>query len=250
MIFAIGLLTLASADRFMSFLSASSDSSYLEVDGAAGVTFNNTKHQCKMTYDDKTFAVDCSSRILSCDNASNCKMNASLETNSTLKAKRFEIRGERQWQLHTSEWYQETSVDGWSNATTSSCAGVQMLGGYCVFSAGTTSKRFADLPDHNYLRVKATFHFIDKWQGETGYFKIGNAQTQHYVWAERFDHSLFTTAPDLCGDTSILEGKFTMPIDIIIEHFDSSATLVFGSTLPEAPCTASFGVSSLQIYLR
>jgi hypothetical protein len=250
MFFAIGLLALASANPFLSFLGESSDSSYLEVDGAAGVTFDDTKQQCKITYDDKTFAVDCAARILSCDNASNCCIHESLDTNSTLKAKSFEIRGERQWQLHTTEWYTETSVEGWTNSTTSNCAGVQMLGGYCVFSAGSTTKRFSDLPDHNYLRVKASFHFIDKWQGETGYLKLGNAQTQHYVWAERFDHSLFTTAPDLCGDSSILEGKFSMPIDITIEHFDSSVTLAFGSTLPEAPCTASFGVSSLQIYLR
>lgn len=36
-------------------------------------------------------------------------------------------------------------------------------------------KRFENLPEHKQVRVQATFHMFDNWQGEHGYMKIDDA---------------------------------------------------------------------------
>ena len=75
----------------------------------------------------------------------------------------------------------------------------------------SVSKTFSALPKHNRLRVVATYHFIDRWEGQVrchmlrhdcttpqlhnprfydrqmGFMKIGkSAQDSHYVWTERY----------------------------------------------------------------
>ena len=71
--------------------------------------------------------------------------------------------------------------------------------------ATSVSKTFSGLPEHNRLRVVATYHFIGRWKGQAcsynfsvleqlrnhhdrqmGFMKIGeSAQNSHYVWTER-----------------------------------------------------------------
>lgn len=46
------------------------------------------------------------------------------------------------------------------------------LGGPCVIADGEVRKTFTDLPPHTQIKVTAQYHFIDNWQGETGYAKI------------------------------------------------------------------------------
>ena len=36
-----------------------------------------------------------------------------------------------------------------------------MLGGYGKFSSGEVTKAFENIPDHQYIRITAKFHFID-----------------------------------------------------------------------------------------
>ena len=46
------------------------------------------------------------------------------------------------------------------------------LGGHCNLAADEISKMFLNLPAHEKIRVQATFHMFDNWQGEYGFMKI------------------------------------------------------------------------------
>ena len=53
-----------------------------------------------------------------------------------------------------------------------------MLGGYEKFGGGEISKNFKYLPLHTAIRIKAIFHYIDFWSGETAYLKINNGREE------------------------------------------------------------------------
>ena len=48
------------------------------------------------------------------------------------------------------------------------------LGGHCNLAADEISKMFINLPTHEKIRIQATFHMFDNWQGEYGFMKIDN----------------------------------------------------------------------------
>jgi hypothetical protein len=48
------------------------------------------------------------------------------------------------------------------------------LGGYGLTAGGEISKTFRQLPAHAEIRLKANFHFIDAWSGETAFAKLEN----------------------------------------------------------------------------
>ena len=125
-----------------------------------------------------------------------------------------------------------------------------MLGGYCQFSAGTTSKTFSNLQDHSEVRIKVTWHFIDDWRGETGYVEIGSSSGTTKVWGSSYDVTLCHNPINVCGDSSVGEGKFAVPIDVRYKHDTQDLVVKFGSTLDEQPCEASWGISGLEIYIR
>jgi hypothetical protein len=70
-----------------------------------------------------------------------------------------------QWKLVIFEDF-ESQISGWSEDDISNCGGSSdlFLGGYCKFSSHSASKNFT-LPPHQAVKVSATFHFIDKWEG-------------------------------------------------------------------------------------
>ena len=59
----------------------------------------------------------------------------------------------------------------------SKCVGNHFLVGIAV-ELHTLSKIFDSLPPHTEVRVKARFHFIDKWNGENAYLKVDGG----YAW--------------------------------------------------------------------
>jgi len=164
----------------------------------------------------------------------------------------FSVRGVQQWQLVSSE---DFSVEGagWSRKDVSQCAGVNMLGGFCKFGKGDVNKTFTGLPPHKQLRVVATYHFIDRWIGETGFMKldIGMNDCATVVWSERHAQQEAKNGLSLCGDAGTPEGKFSAPVDVTIPHHRDSVTVAFGSTMDDSdPCDESWGISALEIYIR
>jgi hypothetical protein len=155
--------------------------------------------------------------------------------------------GVDQWMLAAAEQYNQGAV-GWTNSTTSECGNPnkKILGGYGKFAGGEVTKLFRQLPEHTQIRVKATFHFIDAWTGETAFAKLDH----QLVWTDMHDHMTSKNGINICGSASSAEGKFAVPIDVTIPHTSSALTVSFGSTLTASALEASWGVSDVQILVR
>lgn len=193
------------------------------------------------------------SPIISLDNSNTLHLGSSRVEALTLDAKSgISVRGVKQWQLVHSEDFSEAGA-GWNRPQVSQCAGVFMLGGFCKLSNGEVNKTFSGLPAHKQLRVVATYHFIDRWIGETGYMKldVGMSNCPVTVWSERHAQQEAKNGLSLCGDAGTPEGKFAAPVDVTVPHSKDTVAVTFGSTMGDAdPCDESWGISNLEIYVR
>lgn len=143
---------------------------------------------------------------------------------------------------------------GWSGTVgkigVSTCAGIPMLGGYKLFGRGMVQKTFIELPVHRELRIRANFHFLDQWTGESGYMKLNSSSSAplDYVWTD-FHFQKSDCGVNICGgDTA--DSKFSVPIELTLPHSAERFTIEFGSTLDGDPVQQSWGVSGLEIYVR
>eukprot|EP00299_Pterocystis_sp_00344_P013358 c6536_g1_i1.p1 GENE.c6536_g1_i1~~c6536_g1_i1.p1 ORF type:complete len:269 (-),score=66.13 c6536_g1_i1:41-847(-) len=154
--------------------------------------------------------------------------------------------GVQQWFLAAIENFNEGAT-GWTNSSTTTCGNTEkkILGGCGKFAGGEVSKTFFNLPAHDWVRVTANFHFIDKWGGETAYAKLQDS----FVWTDTFDQVSTKVGIDLCCSPAP-ESKFSTPIDVSLPHTDGSLKLTFGSTLTLSPMEQSWGVSDVQVYVR
>jgi len=136
--------------------------------------------------------------------------------------------GVSQWMLALSETF-TIGGSGWTNSSVSTCGSPDkpILGGYGVFAGGEVSKQYQQLPAHNQIRFKATFHFIDGWTGETAYLKLDH----QVVWTDMHDYMTSKNGINICGSASAAESKFAVPIDVVIPHTASSMAVTFVSTL-------------------
>jgi len=152
-----------------------------------------------------------------------------------------------QWLLHIDD--SQFNSGGWTNQTTSQCGGsaVPILGGYGKFAGGSATRNYRQLPDHSEIRIKANWHFIDNWAGEMGFLKLDH----QLVWTDSHDSQIANTnAINLCGAPTH-EGKFAVPIDVVIPHTATSIAVTFGSNMAhKSPPEASWGISALEIYIR
>ncbi|EDO07647.1 hypothetical protein BBOV_III000800 [Babesia bovis T2Bo] len=143
---------------------------------------------------------------------------------------------------------------GWNGTVekidVSSCSGIPMLGGYKHFGRGWIQKTFIELPVHRELRLRANFHFIDQWSGESGYMKVNTSASSpmEYVWNESHFQNL-GYGINICGDDTP-DSKFSVPIDVTLPHSAERFTLEFGSTLEGDAIQQSWGISGLEIHVR
>lgn len=123
-----------------------------------------------------------------------------------------------------------------------------MLGGYGKFSGGIEIKKtFTEIPlPHSFIRVVATYHFIDAWSGETGFMRInsGKKGAMEYVWTSKYDFSKSVGGINICG-ADYPEGRFGSKIDLTLRHTTDTVTIGFGSTLDQDPYENSYGISNL-----
>jgi hypothetical protein len=142
---------------------------------------------------------------------------------------------------------------GWSHPDVTTCGGVSMLGGYCKFAQGEVERDVSSLPSHSQLRVMATFHFIDRWVGETAFMKIniGEGGAMVPVWTDSHAEDHEVHGLNVCGSESVHEGKFAVSIDVSVPHSASDAKIAFGSTMDaQDPCDESWGISNFEVYVR
>lgn len=151
-----------------------------------------------------------------------------------------------QWSIHALEKF-ENGAAGWSNTSVSDCGQKTILGGCQNFAAGETYKTYTGLPDHAQVRVKANFHMIDAWGGESAYMKLED----HYSFVSTFDAHGTKPGINICCD-EMPESQFSIPIDVILPHVDPFLKVTFGSTLTgEKPGVPGYwGVDGIQVMTR
>merc|ERR1711871_1862936 len=166
-----------------------------------------------------------------------------------------EQHDERQWQLVTEENFVDAAVgsvpSGWSRGVVTDACG-KMIGGHCSVQNGPladVSKTFAKLPPHSHVRVVAKYHFIDSWEGETGYAKVDG----RVVWADTHDfaeHKQSKNGISMCGSDEVAEHKWGQPVDVTLPHTGGDVTVAFGATLDQNTCDEAFGVTDVSVYVR
>ena len=207
---------------------------------------------------------------LSVDAAGAVSVHGQLHARGSLRVDgKLNYLGLSQWFLARAESF-EASCSAWSNCTRTSCGAIRMLGGYGAFAGGEVppspaqfrrnsaqfshaahhrsqvSKLFVRLDTpHTELRLKATFHYIDRWEGASAYARVDS----QFVWAESYTLPPAAEGVNLCGGDAP-ENRFAVAIDAVVPHNSTVANILFGATL-DAPAThASWGVSDLQLFLR
>lgn len=166
--------------------------------------------------------------------------------NGTVSASSFIQQDVRQWALAYHEDF-EGEVKGWNTNQTNSCDGSDHhLGGHCNEVGGELKKTFTSLAPHKYIRMQARFHFLDSWEGEKAFAKIGD----RIVWTDINDvRGMHPNSLNACGGDHP-DLKLSVPIDVTIPHTDDNVAITFGSTLDEHPCNESFGVDDVMISIR
>ena len=208
---------------------------------------------------------------LSVDAAGAVSVHGQLHARGSLRVDgKLNYLGLSQWFLARAESF-EASCSAWSNCTRTSCGAIRMLGGYGAFAGGEVppspaqfrrnSAQFSDAARHHRsqvsklfvrldtphteLRLKATFHYIDRWEGASAYARVDS----QFVWAESYTLPPAAEGVNLCGGDAP-ENRFAVAIDAVVPHNSTVANILFGATL-DAPAThASWGVSDLQLFLR
>ena len=205
---------------------------------------------------------------LSVDAAGAVSVHGQLHARGSLRVDgKLNYLGLSQWFLARAESF-EASCSAWSNCTRTSCGAIRMLGGYGAFAGGEVpspaqfrrnSAQFSDAAatttqvsklfvrldtPHTELRLKATFHYIDRWEAR----RRARVDSQ-FVWAESYTLPPAAEGVNLCGGDAP-ENRFAVAIDAVVPHNSTVANILFGTTL-DAPAThASWGVSDLQLFLR
>jgi len=187
-----------------------------------------------------------------------------LAAGSLHAEKGFIVNDVPQWKLVYSEDFAKnddasgfvlSDGESLSELSTSSCGpGLVMIGGFdAQLSSQEISKTYQNLPEHDQVMVKAVYHFIDNWNGESGYMKlsVGNDKggDSPYVWTENLDVSDYLKTPNVCGSKDFGEPKFSSLVEVSSRHSADQLTVTFGSTLGSAN-DAWYGVSSVEVYVR
>ena len=145
------------------------------------------------------------------------------------------------WMLFEHNDFQ-AHANGWSKQTRSSCdSNDYFLGGHCALSSEEVSKTYS-LPSHKYVRVAATYHMLDMWNGEQAYMKLDTK----IVWMQTGQTRI--NNPDICGG-STPDARYSIPVDVTIPHTSSDLVVSFGSRLDTNPCDGSFAIDDVMIYV-
>lgn len=172
------------------------------------------------------------------------------------------VNGISQWTLtHHDMFLEGKNQHDWITTTSRilNCAGLNILTGspaaedsFELLDDEETprillSKDFTIAPGVTAIRIVATVHYIDDWQGETAFLKVNG----EYIWAS--SHQVHgSNGLNLCGGVDYPEERFSVPLDVIFSLAGDSLEEVkveIGSNVSPS-AQAHFGLSSLEIYTR
>lgn len=171
-----------------------------------------------------------------------------------LSAKTLSYGGTPQWRLYDLDTFDVTDSGDWSLGTKGFC-GVpedQFLGGHCKFGATTTIRRYANLPPHTKMRIKARVHFFDDWEGESVIMNVDNS----LVWAHSHDwcpgflkDKCIQLGMDSCGRQT--PDKLSVKAEVSMAHTAETMDLAFTSSMPLGTdaCMKSWGLDDVSIEL-
>lgn len=165
-----------------------------------------------------------------------------------LNGSEFKINGVPQWRLVMHETFEKEAA-GWSDNKTYKCAGIHMLGGFCNTSTQPLIKKFEKLPRHSSVRIVFNYHYLDSWDGSSGYLKAVIADKSQYLWVNSFENKGSTESINICGG-HWPETKLSEKVDVSFAHVSDILTVEIGSTLKFDPCNESYGISDFRIYLK
>jgi len=134
----------------------------------------------------------------------------------------------------------EDRSGGWLYDDVIKCQGITMLSPKPGHTVGT---KYVGLPKHTQVRVTATVHFIDDWQGETAWLKLND----NILFTESHDQKNVAAKFSVCGSDLYPESRFAVPVDVTIKHKDRALTVAFGSNLDEGS-DARFAISNVNVY--
>lgn len=171
----------------------------------------------------------------------------------------FKINGVSQWKMIHEEFGTNFDLDKWKLTNSGAmlkiteCGGFHLLGGYGQLSMHKLSTTISlDGYEFDHIKIDARFHFIDAWSGHTAYVKVPSKNI--YLWTDSFDFTQTKNSLNLCG-SDIGEGKFVSLIESVLTkeqaiNSEGDLELEIGTTLDTDPEYASYGISSLRIYIR
>lgn len=146
-----------------------------------------------------------------------------------------------------------------SDLSVTNCAGLPMLGGSDQFSKpGGVKRRWHSLPKHSTVRIQATLHFLDRWEGEALQVMVGptkdaiqapeteNART---VWQETYNSGADARPErNVCGNKNFGESKLSAPVDVVVEHSTDVLDVVFRNNFGQiGGSPRSWGLSNVVI---
>lgn len=251
MIHFLGVLSIAHAIETVSYLTSGSE---LDLTGHSGVQFITDSMSCFLGIFNSSvpFALKCQDEYpLYIDDSRRTHLGIEVLTEGDLIFYTgLTVGSVDQWNLVHLDMFEGTEASTWSNKSVTECAGVRMLGGHCQYSAGNSSTTITLPSDHTQVKVKLTWHFIDQWKGESGFMSIGTSSSNTTVWSQTYDISLTKYPINMCGNEDYGEGKFSMPVEVVMDHSSTELVIILGTTLEEQPCEKSWGISGLEVYIR
>ena len=156
----------------------------------------------------------------------------------------FAISGTKDFSLLNHDDF-EGEVKDWSDKRTNTCTpnGNVFLGGHCKFSYNEVSRTYEINNKHTEIRITASYHMFDNWNGEYGYMKVDN----EIVWMREGNND--SDGINVCGGKDN-DPAFNLLIDVVVPHTSNKVVLSFGSTLQKDPCDASFGIDDVMLYFK
>lgn len=154
------------------------------------------------------------------------------------------------FQLVEHDNFETKNIQGWNFDELSSCDNELVhpntfLGGHCKLSSQEISKTYSNLPPHQFLRVSAKFHMFDNWNGEFGYMKLND----QIMWLKNGVSPNKAGSLNLCGSDHP-DPAYNLPVEITIPHSEKNVKVSFGSSLKADPCSASYGVDDITLYVK
>jgi len=167
--------------------------------------------------------------------------------------------GVRQWSLWSLDTFDnDAGKSPWTPNDRGFCGSHSLtqqdffLGGHCKFAAAKPMRRYSNLPPHTRVRVRASVHFIDKWEGESVALLVHDnpVWSQSHDWCPGFLKWMCEKyGLNTCGrDTP---DRLSVRAEAIIAHSSDFLDLAFNSTLPfeTDPCYTSWGVDDVSVEL-